>query len=217
MNTSIRLCFCVFMLAHSFASSPRPPVGPPSIQCIQGNDDQVMSLHLLETGRIIDLNLRYRTIQQKLTPGNRRYNLFWTEFESTLPSSAPMTCPSATLLVPANEVSSFFPIPSAQKTQCSVSLCFGRLIGWQEDTTIITATTMQHCRPTMLCCPWTLPSMAVSAPQSSTELLTMQYIQIVPVFRGLRIPIFVLAVCHGTTSMTGKTSSTSYSSGGMRP
>jgi hypothetical protein len=176
-----------------------------------------MSLHLLETGRIEDLDLRYRTIQEKLTPGNRRYNLFWTEFESTLPSSAPMTCPPATLLVPANEVSSFSPIPSAQKPQCNVSLYFDRLIGWQEDTTISTATTLQHCRSTMLCCPGTLPLTAVSAPQSSTELLTMQYIQIAPVFRGHRIPIFVWAAYHGTTSMTGKTSSTCYSSGGARP
>lgn len=83
-----------------------PPVGPPSIQGVQGNDDQVMSLYLLQGGQMQDLKLRYTTIQQKLVPGNRRYNLFWSEFESTLPASEPISCPTGTLLVPNNEVAS---------------------------------------------------------------------------------------------------------------
>ena len=64
-----------------------PPIGPPPIQCVQGNDDQVMSLHLLQNNQLPDLKLRYATVQQQLTPGNRRYNLFWSEFESTAPAS----------------------------------------------------------------------------------------------------------------------------------
>jgi hypothetical protein len=51
-----------------------------------------------------DLKLRYDTIQKKLVPGNRRYNLFWSEFESTEPASAPFLCPAGTVLVPSNEV-----------------------------------------------------------------------------------------------------------------
>jgi hypothetical protein len=81
-----------------------PPAGPPSIQGVQGNDDQVMSLHLLQNGQLSDLKLRYTTIQQQLAPGNRRYNMFWSEFEMDSPSAAPMPCRTGTVLIPANEV-----------------------------------------------------------------------------------------------------------------
>jgi hypothetical protein len=91
-------------LIHASVTGLSPPPGPPRIQGVQGNDDQVMSLHLLQNGQMADLKLRYDTIQKKLVPGNRRYNLFWSEFESTEPASAPFLCPAGTVLVPSNEV-----------------------------------------------------------------------------------------------------------------
>ena len=97
----------LFYAIHILAAVvPSPPVAPPSTQGVQGNDDQVMSLHLLQNGQLSDLKLRYTTIQQQLAPGNRRYNMFWSEFESTLPASEPISCPTGTLLVPNNEVAS---------------------------------------------------------------------------------------------------------------
>lgn len=94
----------LFFLVHVCQASLIPPVGPPPIQGVQGNDDQVMSLHLLQGGEMTNLKLRYEKIQEKLAPGNRRYNLFWSEFESTSSAPAPLMCPSGTLLIPANEV-----------------------------------------------------------------------------------------------------------------
>ena len=94
----------LFFLVHVCLASLIPPVGPPPIQGVQGNDDQVMSLHLLQAGEMSNLKLRYEKIQEKLAPGNRRYNLFWSEFESTSSAPAPLMCPSGTLLIPANEV-----------------------------------------------------------------------------------------------------------------
>ena len=98
------LSLLVFILVATCIADQSPPIGPPPIQCVQGNDDQVMSLHLLQNNQLSDLQLRYATIQQQQTPGNRRYNLFWSEFESSPPASAPIPCPAGTQLIPTNEV-----------------------------------------------------------------------------------------------------------------
>ncbi len=99
------LLYPIHILAAVVSS---PGAGPPVTQGVQGNDDQVMSLHLLQNGQLSDLKLRYATIQQQLAPGNRRYNMFWSEFESNSPSSSPMPCPAGTVLIPTNEVRKYF-------------------------------------------------------------------------------------------------------------
>jgi hypothetical protein len=109
---SVFLLFCLCCV--SFARLIPPPRAPP-IQGVQGNDDQVMALYLLQNGLMDDLQLRYAAIQQNFAPGNRRYNLFWSEFESTEPASAPVPCPSGTVLVPLNEVAFPATIPRAAR------------------------------------------------------------------------------------------------------
>ena len=194
--TALFLLICMLVTCRALT----PPIGPPPIQCVQGNDDQVMSLHLLQNNQLPDLKLRYATVQQQLTPGNRRYNLFWSEFESTAPASAPIACPPGTQLIPTNEVgdaclreSSFVP-----------RHFFCRPIAWPEATTGTTATTTQRCRSMTFCLLWMLPSAASALPSFMVPLTTPS-IPTALVFLGPRTQTFASDVCPGTISTIGRT------------
>jgi hypothetical protein len=84
-----------------FASSLRiPSGGPPRIRGVQGVDDQAIPFSLIGS---TDLATRYASLEEFVTPGNRRYNLFWTAFEPTKSSTSPLACGPGFIATPLNE------------------------------------------------------------------------------------------------------------------
>jgi hypothetical protein len=91
------------LISESFCLSVSiPKGGPPIIRGLQGNDDEEIPVDLISDPS--SLQARYDNLEKLLSPGNRRYNMFWTSFEDAQPSSpAPISCDSSHILTPANE------------------------------------------------------------------------------------------------------------------
>ena len=88
-----------------------PPPPPPSIiapglpwpQGLQGHDDENWPQQLFAAGKHEELQQRYTQLGA-LKPGLRRYNMFWSTFESgtTASSAVPIACEAGFELTPAN-------------------------------------------------------------------------------------------------------------------
>lgn len=77
---------------------------PPTLQNMQGVDDNSVTASLATSNDLTDLHTRYSNLEAKLLPGLARYNFFWVGLESgPPPSSTPMVCPPTHILVPSNE------------------------------------------------------------------------------------------------------------------
>ena len=105
VNTALA---CV-VLVHSFgwlaafkdtATMIKPDLPMP--QALQGHDDHV-TMRMLTPGNrpTPELLDRYAVIDS-LSPGIRRYNLFWNTFEPVPSQAAPFACPAGAKLVPSN-------------------------------------------------------------------------------------------------------------------
>jgi hypothetical protein len=100
----MKIIFFVFYISAvvSLSIPTFPKGGPPIIQGIQGNDDEEIPLDLLQNPSA--LQARYDNLALLLSPGNRRYNMFWVSFEDAQPpSTSPITCDSNHILIPSNE------------------------------------------------------------------------------------------------------------------
>jgi hypothetical protein len=77
-----------------------------SPQALQGHDDENWPSSLVDAGGgpTNALRARYKALGA-MQPGIRRYNMFWSAFESGCPSAhaLPLSCPAGYLLTPANE------------------------------------------------------------------------------------------------------------------
>jgi len=94
--------FVTVLLINFALSITIPKGGPPIIRGLQGNDDEEIPLNLLSDP--VSLQERYNNLDKLLSPGNRRYNMFWNSFEdANPPSSEPISCDSSHILTPLNE------------------------------------------------------------------------------------------------------------------
>ena len=85
------------------AAPPIPRGGPPPTRGLSGVDDQGIPDMLYATDRAA-LAARYASMGARLAPGNRRYNLFWMNFEDAgAPTAAPRECAPTHVAVPTNE------------------------------------------------------------------------------------------------------------------
>ena len=72
--------------------------GVPFPQGLQGHDDENWPAQLAHDPDA--LNARYKALGA-MQPGIRRYNMFWSTFESVQSAAAPMQCPAGTELHPS--------------------------------------------------------------------------------------------------------------------
>ena len=85
--------------------------GVPRPQGLQGHDDENWPVQLLvrsanQSTATPMLTARYEVLRQ-MRPGIRRYNMFWSGFESAIASSSTsaIVCPAGTQKVPTSEAS----------------------------------------------------------------------------------------------------------------
>jgi hypothetical protein len=99
----IPITLALALASSSALATPLIPRGlPPQTRGLQGTDDQGVSNALV--GDPTNLALRYANLEQQISPGNRRYNFFWSSYEDQLPASpTPLACDASHILVPANE------------------------------------------------------------------------------------------------------------------
>jgi hypothetical protein len=145
-----------FLSSVCAAPAPTPPPAPPpSIvvpglpwpQGLQGHDDENWPTRLFSTGQHAALQQRYARLAA-LKPGIRRYNMFWSAFESAQqPSSAaPKACPPGFEPTPPNATEAarlgyhrFHCMSSAQLATFDAIFAMDRAIGAQNAAILYSA------------------------------------------------------------------------------
>lgn len=97
--SALLVCLCC---CNAWPTGPLKP-GVPQPQALQGHDDHVTARMLNSSQLPTPALLQRYNVVATMTPGIRRYNLFWNTFETVPSQPTPFECPAGSRLVPATQ------------------------------------------------------------------------------------------------------------------